>query len=58
MRCQNECHAGLCQLSQLTRLQTLIMRDSFISCTYVGLVAALATMTGATPNALHDVDVV
>lgn len=39
-------HAGLSQLSRLSKLQHLSLSDSFISCTHNGLDAALATMTG------------
>jgi hypothetical protein len=44
-------HAGLCQLSRLKKLHTLVVMKSFSSCTYVGLVAVLATMTGAALDA-------
>ena len=40
-------HAGLCRLSTLKKLQLLHMIASFNHSTHVGLVAALATFTGA-----------
>ena len=40
-------HAGLCQLSRFRQLRHLSLEDSLTGCTHGGLIAALATMTGA-----------
>jgi hypothetical protein len=43
-------HAGLCQLSKLSKMQHLSLSGSFGDCTLNGLGAALAAMNGDEPD--------